>query len=242
MNYKKLYYFFANEFKKQSLSDEIYTEEHHIIPCHAGGDESPENLVKVTYRQHTFLHHLRWKAYNEEGDLLAYRLMRKIEPNKKAALASMAGKIGGQKNRLSGHMSNIGKRYGKKQGHKNVETGLLDSIRHLANNEIQQRKVRELGIRNKESGLLQKAAKQAYAVRENNSLARSNKVIQTAIRNEEYLHKDSQRSDFVYVSPEGLHFSSAYYAAKYYGNEKANVILSWCDRNKFGWYKIPKQK
>ena len=46
-------------------------------------------------------------------------------------VSSHAGKIGGKKNRESGHMSRLGKQTGSIQGKKNVDTGFLLSIAHL---------------------------------------------------------------------------------------------------------------
>jgi len=39
------------------------TEEHHIIPRSLGGNDSPENLIMVTTREHFLLHYCLWKMY-----------------------------------------------------------------------------------------------------------------------------------------------------------------------------------
>lgn len=240
MNYEKIYYTFVQSFKNQTIDDGVYTETHHVVPRHAGGDDSPDNLVVVTYRQHVFLHRLLWKAYNRPQDLAAYRLMSRIVADKKIELCSMAGKIGGAKNRDSGHMSRIGKEYGTKRGQESAINGHLDKIRTLANTPEQLKHASELGKQNVISGKLAEVAKKAYKVRADRSEQRSQQVIETAQRNEDFLHRTSSRSKFDYVSPEGLVFCSAYAAAMYYGNEEPNVILSWCERGRFGWSKIPK--
>lgn len=80
--------------------------------------------------------------------------MSAIEDDKKFALCQMAGLIGGAKNRNSGHMSKVGKIYGPIHGKRCVESGWLDEIRHLANNEEQRAWASKLGRRNVESGHL----------------------------------------------------------------------------------------
>lgn len=42
----------------RTLSPDTYTERHHIIPKSLGGDNSPENLVKLTAREHFICHML----------------------------------------------------------------------------------------------------------------------------------------------------------------------------------------
>lgn len=59
---------------------ETYTESHHIIPESLGGDDSPENLTKLTAREHFICHWLLTKIY-KDGDaywkmLNALRIMR----------------------------------------------------------------------------------------------------------------------------------------------------------------------
>ena len=144
MNYEKLYFAFIEKFKSQKIDEGVYTEIHHIIPRHAGGDDSKENLVELTYDQHVFVHKLYWKAYNTPQSLAAYRLMSGISTDRKREISSMAGKIGGAVNRDSGHISELGKKYGKICGKRSVDSGLLDLIREKANTSTRQQKLREL--------------------------------------------------------------------------------------------------
>ena len=155
MNYEKLYKNAVNFFKQQSFNGE-YTEVHHITPRYAGGGNEDDNLVRVTYRQHIFLHKVLWMIYRNPQDKAAVRLMSGIPVDKKLELCSMAGQIGGAKNRDSGWISELGKRQGVITGKAMVESGHLDSIRHLANNETQIMKVKELGIKNRDSGQLER--------------------------------------------------------------------------------------
>lgn len=92
MNYKKIYYDLCeyckntdikvriknrniNDFRLILDTDTIYTENHHIIPRHAGGDNSKNNLVKLLPEEHYMAHLIRWKAYNSRDDFLAVRFI-----------------------------------------------------------------------------------------------------------------------------------------------------------------------
>jgi hypothetical protein len=54
----------------KTLTLEGYTETHHILPRCMGGDNSPENLVKLTAKAHFVAHHLLCKAYPNNRKLL----------------------------------------------------------------------------------------------------------------------------------------------------------------------------
>ena len=45
---------------------------HHIIPRHAGGDDSPENLVYLTVEDHAIAHRVLWKLHGRIQDRLAW--------------------------------------------------------------------------------------------------------------------------------------------------------------------------
>lgn len=279
MNYKLLYSTLVEKFKTQEIQDGIYAEMHHIVPKHDGGDDSPENLVKVSYRQHRLLHKVRYKAYGQFGDYAACRLMYKIDTDKKKMLCSMAGKIGGKKNAESGHIQFIGKlnfllNYEERMEH-------FNKMRLLANNDAQRKHASMLGKKRHENGELLKSLELAWQANQGrvqnqeerdmrSSVAkerlkdtqqmekllsaqktsaenrikeaakRSEEILKNAQRNEEWLHKKSSRSEYLFVSPEGLIFESPIFAAKYYGNVSNTVIENWCKRNKYDWYIILK--
>lgn len=257
MNYEKLYFAFIEKYKSQAFDNGVYTEVHHIIPRHAGGDDSKENLIRLTYKQHIFAHRILWKAYNHSSDYSAWLMMTKQEVD-----AVVAGR--------------------KARGRANVVSGLLDRIRPLANNEAQRKHARDLAKQRIESGYMdeiRKMANEAWRgqnhtaewklekakqmkawseIEENykqlvemqklgavtraaNSKQLSDDVIQNAERNEEFLHMISSRSKNKFVSPEGLEFDSPIYAANYYGNGvEYYIIENWCKRGQHGWYRKPK--
>jgi hypothetical protein len=54
--YSCYYYSIVNRAKSRELPKETYTETHHIIPKSLGGDNTKENLVKLTAREHFICH------------------------------------------------------------------------------------------------------------------------------------------------------------------------------------------
>lgn len=63
MNYQKLYNAIVERAKTRQKPD-CYTERHHIIPRSLGGNDSPENLVILTAREHCLAHLLLAKIHN----------------------------------------------------------------------------------------------------------------------------------------------------------------------------------
>lgn len=61
MNYSTIYFSLINRAKSRLLTG--YGENHHIIPKCLGGDDSPNNLVKLTAREHFIAHLLLVKLY-----------------------------------------------------------------------------------------------------------------------------------------------------------------------------------
>lgn len=256
MNYENIYFAFIEKYKNQEFEDGVYTEKHHIIPRHAGGDDSKENLIRLTYRQHTFAHRVLWKAYGKASDLKAWFLMSGTEESVRIA-----------------HYKAIGLA--------NAASGHLDKIRLLANTKVRQQKLNELNRYKVESGLAyiyikmaqdawqgsnhteefkadrSKLYKEKYAsgpdrerilqmqrkankLKTEKSATVSQQVIENAERNEEFLHKTSSFSKNVFISPEGLIFQSPAFAASYYGNVEAYTIDNWCKREQHGWKRKPK--
>lgn len=159
MNYLELYNKFIEKFKGQMFRDGEYTEIHHILPRYAGGTDDENNLVRLTYKQHVFVHKLWWKATGHSKAYIAYALMSKISEDKKEFLCSEAGKIGGAKNRESGHIQNLGILYGAENGQRNVESGLLERIRPLANTKGRKEKLKLLHESHAASGHYEKLVK-----------------------------------------------------------------------------------
>lgn len=62
MNYNKIYTDIINNSKNRIINNQ-YIEIHHIIPKCMGGTNTPENLVKLTLREHFICHKLLVKIY-----------------------------------------------------------------------------------------------------------------------------------------------------------------------------------
>lgn len=61
MNYQKIYDHLITNAKNRKL--EVYTEFHHIIPKCMGGDNSIDNFVRLTAKEHYVAHHLLYKIH-----------------------------------------------------------------------------------------------------------------------------------------------------------------------------------
>lgn len=60
MNYQKIYYSIIEKSKNRIQTEGIF-EKHHIIPKSLGGNNSKENIAKLTPREHFICHWLLWK-------------------------------------------------------------------------------------------------------------------------------------------------------------------------------------
>lgn len=74
MNYLKIYQSLINDAKENPKADN-YKEIHHIVPKCMGGDDSSENLVKLTARQHYLAHWLLYKIYKTSNLVHAWHAM-----------------------------------------------------------------------------------------------------------------------------------------------------------------------
>lgn len=254
MNYEKLYFAFIDKYKNQVFDQGTYTEVHHIIPRHAGGDDSKDNLIRLDYKQHTFAHHVLWKVYKKAGDYHAWLMMSKQESDKKLANLIAIGKA----NVVSGHLesirplSNTPERQRKLQelNKYKVDSGLSEIYISMANEawrgsnhteewkEQKSLQMKEWATNNPDS--IYNMCQVAIKLKKENSKRLSESVILNAERNEEFLQEVSSRSKNKFVSPEGLEFDSPIFAAKYYGNVEYFVIENWCKRNQNGWSRKPK--
>jgi hypothetical protein len=68
MNYQKIY----NQIVQRAQNRELigYGEKHHIIPTCLGGDNYPENIVKLTAREHFICHKLLCSIYPKNASLI----------------------------------------------------------------------------------------------------------------------------------------------------------------------------
>lgn len=82
MNYQKIYDQIISRAQNRVLEIGVYFEKHHKIPRCMGGDDSPENLVKLTAREHFICHWLLIRIYpKHEGLIYAFSAMCNLKNN-----------------------------------------------------------------------------------------------------------------------------------------------------------------
>ena len=63
MNYKKLYFNIIRNRRNNPLPSDEYGETHHIKPRSFGGLDTPNNLIRLSAREHFVVHFLLYKMY-----------------------------------------------------------------------------------------------------------------------------------------------------------------------------------
>ena len=140
MNYKKIYNslitsrMLLNEKRKIEKNNGNYFEKHHIIPKCKGGDNSKDNLLLLTAREHYLAHWLLWLIYRDRQMALAFHKMSSINKNQKRIISSKDY----ERVREVYRETNIGNTYGK--AHKG---------RKISN---EQRKAQSIKMKNKFNG------------------------------------------------------------------------------------------
>lgn len=89
MNYKKIYDQLINRAKNRKTKG--YSEKHHIIPRCVGGDNSEENLVRLTPEEHYVAHQLLIKIYPKHSGLIWAALQMTGHPNGKRSSNKLYG-------------------------------------------------------------------------------------------------------------------------------------------------------
>jgi hypothetical protein len=91
--YTKWYFNIINSAKTREIINEVYYENHHIIPKALGGDNSKENLVKLTAREHFICHLLlvkmvKTKAHRRSMSFALITMKRSNGGGRKASINS----------------------------------------------------------------------------------------------------------------------------------------------------------
>ena len=68
--YTKWYYLIINNRLNNPHNSCTYTERHHIIPKSLGGDNSKENLIRLSAREHFLVHWLLTKMSNDKNHIM----------------------------------------------------------------------------------------------------------------------------------------------------------------------------
>jgi hypothetical protein len=151
--YTRWYYQLIKQAKVRTLPHDIYTETHHIIPQSVGGDNSIENLIKLTAREHFIVHWLltkmvvdtkskyqMWNAfscmlYRERPGQERYKVSSRIFENIKVAGAKIKSeKFKGENNPMFGRKGKDHPAFGKKwteEHRKNASASHKGTVRSL---------------------------------------------------------------------------------------------------------------
>ena len=73
MDYRKIYNQLVERAKLRNIDG--YVERHHIIPKSMGGDNSKENMVALTAREHFLAHWLLWRIHRNSSTASAFWYM-----------------------------------------------------------------------------------------------------------------------------------------------------------------------
>ena len=75
MNYTNIYNRLIQHAKLRCIDPKQYYEKHHIIPKSLGGDNTQDNLIFLTGKEHYVAHHLLYKIYKNKEMTRAFYLM-----------------------------------------------------------------------------------------------------------------------------------------------------------------------
>lgn len=75
------------------------THRHHIIPSYRGGTDEPENLVRVTIKQHAMFHFANWQLWGDRRDFWAWRGLAGLATHKECVTNAGAIALTDPKNR-----------------------------------------------------------------------------------------------------------------------------------------------
>ena len=60
---------------RYTMSKDIYTHKHHIIPKHMGGTDDPSNIIELTVAEHAEAHKKLYEEHNKLEDKLAWKML-----------------------------------------------------------------------------------------------------------------------------------------------------------------------
>ena len=76
MDYLAIYNNLIRTRKERVPADGVYYENHHIVMKSMGGKNDPENLVKLTAREHFLAHWLLWRIHRNRETAYSFNLMK----------------------------------------------------------------------------------------------------------------------------------------------------------------------
>lgn len=199
----------------QEIPNDVYTENHHYIPKHMGGENNGKNnhLVKLTYEQHIIAHKKLYEEYGLPSDLIAVRLMNSIEPNRKQDISKAIG----EHHKKTGHIYRLGKH--------NVESGFLESIK---THESRSRG----GIR---AGEIAKETGQIYNLATPETCSMGGKIGGNIAKETGQIQKlGKYKSEYVIIDPNGNEYQHLFMAVEKLNIEKEK-LRNYARYNKNGF-------
>jgi hypothetical protein len=104
MNYKKIYDSIISKRQCNLVPDNVYSENHHILPRSLGGKDIKENLVRLTAREHFICHYLLVKIYKDDiinyNKMITAFQMLKLNPNSKVKNRRYVNSLLYEKNKI----------------------------------------------------------------------------------------------------------------------------------------------
>lgn len=215
--YKEIYENILEKAKNRVLT--CYTEKHHIIPRYQGGDNSSDNLIELTYREHLIIHFLRWKLFNNPQDKCAYKLMLNYSLDRKKEVCYMVAEI----NKKSGHIMRLSQ--------KNKESGWMLKIRSKEN----------CILGGKKAGKIAKETGQIYSIKTKESCTNGGITAGNLAKDRNQIQQIAKyKGKYVLIMPCGTEFLHCFEAAAYMKLPK-EVISHRCKQNNLGFSRRLKQ-
>jgi hypothetical protein len=92
--YSKYYFNIVDTAKARTLAAHTYIEKHHVVPRSLGGTNAPDNIVKLTAREHLICHRLLIKmTTGVQKSKMAFAAWRMIFSNKKHKRVKVTSRI-----------------------------------------------------------------------------------------------------------------------------------------------------
>jgi hypothetical protein len=89
MNYLRIYNNIIDNRKNNVLPETEYGENHHIIPKCMGGNDSEENIVRLSAKEHYIAHHLLYKHYKTSKLAHAWFMMTVASGNQQRYITAV---------------------------------------------------------------------------------------------------------------------------------------------------------
>lgn len=108
---------------RKNLVRDCYTENHHIIPKCYGGSDSPDNIVRLSAREHFVAHWLLWRANRDKKSASMFNAMLRASKGQKRYKSSRGYKEAREAIRVTGKGVKLSDTHRAKIKANNARTG-----------------------------------------------------------------------------------------------------------------------